>query len=129
MRVYKVPIQYYYPKIFIKLQRQIMFGSNFYVSDITCLLGKYLQSTHHQKLWDTSTKNNNYIGLFTTHSLTNSRFTFNRFPNRNMHRAAEFISHNPEFTSFVFPTLVKFGYSENATKFEKIFHIKFDVTE
>ena len=25
--------------------------------------------------------------------------------------------------------IVKFGYSEKATKFEKIFHIKFDVTE
>ena len=25
--------------------------------------------------------------------------------------------------------LVKFGYSEKATKFEKIFHLKFDVTE
>ena len=24
---------------------------------------------------------------------------------------------------------VKFGYSEKATKFEKIFHIKFDITE
>ena len=24
---------------------------------------------------------------------------------------------------------VKFGYSEKATKFEKIFHLKFDVTE
>ena len=26
-------------------------------------------------------------------------------------------------------TFVKFGYSEKATKFEKIFHLKFDVTE
>ena len=26
-------------------------------------------------------------------------------------------------------SLVKFGYSEKATKFEKIFHLKFDVTE
>ena len=26
-------------------------------------------------------------------------------------------------------TLIKFGYSEKATKFEKIFHLKFDVTE
>ena len=25
--------------------------------------------------------------------------------------------------------LVKFGYSEKATKFEKIFHEKFDITE
>ena len=25
--------------------------------------------------------------------------------------------------------LLKFGYSEKATKFEKIFHLKFDVTE
>ena len=25
--------------------------------------------------------------------------------------------------------LIKFGYSEKATKFEKIFHLKFDVTE
>ena len=24
---------------------------------------------------------------------------------------------------------LKFGYSEKATKFEKIFHLKFDVTE
>ena len=26
----------------------------------------------------------------------NIRFTFNRFPIRNMHRAAEYVSHNPE---------------------------------
>ena len=26
-------------------------------------------------------------------------------------------------------SLLKFGYSEKATKFEKIFHVKFDVTE
>ena len=26
-------------------------------------------------------------------------------------------------------TLVKFGYSEKATKFEKIFHLKFEVTQ
>ena len=25
--------------------------------------------------------------------------------------------------------LIKFGYSEKATKFEKIFHLKFDITE
>ena len=25
--------------------------------------------------------------------------------------------------------VLKFGYSEKATKFEKIFHLKFDVTE
>ena len=25
--------------------------------------------------------------------------------------------------------LLKFGYSEKATKFEKIFHLKFDITE
>ena len=32
---------------------------------------------------------------------------------------------------FIFenPILVKFGYSEKATKLEKIFHLKFDVTE
>jgi hypothetical protein len=29
-----VPIQYYYPKIFIKSRRQIMCGSNFYESDV-----------------------------------------------------------------------------------------------
>ena len=28
-----------------------------------------------------------------------------------------------------FPLQVKFGYSEKATKFEKIFHLKFDVTD
>ena len=27
------------------------------------------------------------------------------------------------------PTDVKFGYSEKATKFEKIFHLKFDATQ
>ena len=27
------------------------------------------------------------------------------------------------------PDQLKFGYSEKATKFEKIFHLKFDVTE
>ena len=26
-------------------------------------------------------------------------------------------------------TLIKFGYSEKATKFEKIFHLKFDATQ
>ena len=37
---------------------------------------------------------------------------------------------NPNQIIFVSPTyLVKFGYSEKATKFEKIFHLKFDVTE
>ena len=25
--------------------------------------------------------------------------------------------------------LIKFGYAEKATKFEKIFHLKFDITE
>ena len=39
----------------------------------------------------------------------NIRFTFNRFPNRNMHRAAEFISHCPEFGSFVFPKVPNGG--------------------
>ena len=34
----------------------------------------------------------------------NIRFTFNRFPLRNMHRAAEYIAHNPEYSSYVFPT-------------------------
>ena len=29
----------------------------------------------------------------------------------------------------IFRTSIKFGYSEKATKFEKIFHLKFDVTE
>ena len=33
----------------------------------------------------------------------NIRFTFNRFPIRNMHRAAEFISRESEMKSFVFP--------------------------
>ena len=33
----------------------------------------------------------------------NIRFTFNRFPIRNMHRAAEFISREAEMKSFVFP--------------------------
>ena len=28
----------------------------------------------------------------------------------------------------LFSFLIKFGYSEKATKFEKIFHVKFDVT-
>ena len=28
----------------------------------------------------------------------------------------------------IFDAYVKFGYSEKATKFEKIFHLKFDVT-
>ena len=42
----------------------------------------------------------------------NIRFTFNRFPNRNMHRASEFISHNPEFTSFVFPQLANGAQNE-----------------
>ena len=32
--VYLVPLQYYYPKIFIKAQRQIMFGSIFYESGV-----------------------------------------------------------------------------------------------
>ena len=35
-----------------------------------------------------------------------------------------------EFKQWAKKTLqVKFGYSEKATKFEKIFHLKFDVTE
>ena len=42
---------------------------------------------------------------FVNNMLFNIRFTFNRFPNRNMHRAAEFIAHHPEFNSFVFPAL------------------------
>ena len=32
-----------------------------------------------------------------------------RFPNRNMHRAAEFISQNPDFGSFVFPKMPSGG--------------------
>ena len=39
----------------------------------------------------------------------NIRFTFNRFPIRNMHRAAEFISGKPEMKSFVFPTCSPIG--------------------
>ena len=34
----------------------------------------------------------------------NIRFTFNRFPIRNMHRAAEYVSHNPEMKKLVFPS-------------------------
>ena len=34
-----------------------------------------------------------------------------------------------QFLSAHMITLVKFGYSEKATKLEKIFHLKFDVTE
>ena len=34
----------------------------------------------------------------------NIRFTFNRFPIRNMHRAAEYVSHNPEMKRLVFPS-------------------------
>ena len=30
---------------------------------------------------------------------------------------------------FLLKSVLKFGYSEKATKFEKIFHLKFDVTE
>lgn len=33
----------------------------------------------------------------------NIRFTFNRFPMRNMHRATEFMSQHKEFESFIFP--------------------------
>jgi hypothetical protein len=32
-------------------------------------------------------------------------------------------------TETVVQSLVKLGYSEKATKFEKIFHLKFDLTE
>ena len=34
----------------------------------------------------------------------NIRFTFNRFPLRNMHRAAEYIAQHPDYSSYVFPT-------------------------
>ena len=30
---------------------------------------------------------------------------------------------------YIFQSALKFGYSEKATNFEKIFHLKFDVTE
>ena len=46
---------------------------------------------------------------FVSNMQFNIRFTFNRFPNRNMHRSAEFISQNPEFSSFVFPNVPNGG--------------------
>ena len=40
---------------------------------------------------------------FLPNMLFNIRFTFNRFPLRNMHRAAEFMALKPDFKHFVFP--------------------------
>ena len=42
-------------------------------------------------------------------------------PKRNPKRGTR----DPKRGSFI----VKFGYSEKATKFEKIFHLKFDITQ
>ena len=54
----------------------------------------------------------------------NIRFTFNRFPLRNMHRAAEYIEKNPGFSSYVFPTaspeqLRNVANSDNLVFFDK----------
>ena len=42
---------------------------------------------------------------------------------------SELWDHDFEKLSFFESVQVKFGYSEKATKFEKIFQLKFDVTE
>ena len=57
----------------------------------------------------------------------NIRFTFNRFPIRNMHRAAEFVSHNPEMKKLVFPSCSadelqgKFSFFKNSNIFNGYF--------
>ena len=47
MKYIKVPKQYYYPKVFIKSKRQIMCGSNFYVSDVIIFFLKNYSKSEH----------------------------------------------------------------------------------
>ena len=54
-------------------------------------------------------------------------FTVWKHRERNSHRDRKNIYY--DFMRFGDSGTVKFGYSEKATQFEKIFHIKFDITE
>ena len=50
----------------------------------------------------------------------NIRFTFNRFPLRNMHRAAEFMTSNSlEQETFIFPKIIEEKTEENQVKEQK----------
>ena len=43
--------------------------------------------------------------------------------------APQYINWAVRDDGFFWPFLIKLGYSEKATKFEKIFHLKFDATQ